>query len=59
MCELLVGSCCNLKEIHVLTGKETGNQHEMLQELVQSLKKHNVVLNIDYSTTLHDREIRY
>jgi len=58
LCELLVSSCSNLKHIHLLTGKDPGNQQEGLQELVQSLKKNNVTLCIEYSSTLHDREIR-
>lgn len=31
----------------------------MLDELKQSLAKHKVVLNVEYSNTLHDREIRF
>lgn len=56
--ELLVGNCHNLKNIFLLTGKESGNQQEMLDELKQSLAKHKVVLTVEYSATLHDREIR-
>jgi hypothetical protein len=56
--ELLVSNCRNLKKIFLLTGKEPGNQQEMLDELKQSLAKHNVMLTIEYSATLHDREIR-
>ncbi|XP_045033138.1 MIT domain-containing protein 1 isoform X1 [Daphnia magna] len=56
--ELLVGSCPNLKSIFLLTGRESGNQQDMLDELKQSLAKHKVVLNVEYSNTLHDREIR-
>ncbi|XP_046641301.1 MIT domain-containing protein 1-like [Daphnia pulicaria] len=56
--ELLVSNCRNLKSIFLLTGREPGNQQEMLDELKQSLAKHKVVLTVEYSTTLHDREIR-
>lgn len=59
LCELLVLSCKNLKQVYVLTGKEPGRQQEMLDELKQSLAKHNVVLEVEYSSTLHDREIRW
>lgn len=61
LCELLVMNCRNLKCIQLLTGKEPGNsskQEEMLGELKQSLSKNGVLLSVDYSTTLHDREIR-
>jgi len=58
LCELLVSNCNNLKHVHLLTGKDAGNQQEGLQELTQSLKKHNVILSVEYSSTLHDREIR-
>lgn len=59
LCELLVLSCRNLKRVHVLTGQENGNrQQEMLDELKRSLAKHSVTLQVDYSATLHDREIR-
>lgn len=57
--ELLVSNCRNLKKIFLLTGKDSGNsQQEMLDELKLSLAKHNVALTIEYSATLHDREIR-
>ena len=59
LCELLVGSCRNLKSVSLLTGKEPGTQQDsMLDELKQSLAKHNVILTVEYSATLHDREIR-
>lgn len=35
------------------------NQAKRLQGLKNSLKKHNINLEIGYSTTLHDREIRF
>lgn len=35
------------------------NQAKRLQGLKKSLKKHNINLEIGYSTTLHDREIRF
>lgn len=35
------------------------NQAKRLQGLKNSLKKHNINLEIGYSATLHDREIRF
>ena len=63
LCELLVGRCRNLKTIQLLTGRETSGdnnhrQDEMLGELKKSLAKNNVSLIIEFSTSLHDREIR-
>lgn len=60
LCELLVVSCRNLKGVYLTTGKEPGKQQQdMLDELTQSLAKHDVVLSVEYSSTLHDREIRF
>jgi len=58
LCELSVGSCRNLKKIFLMTGKEPGKQQEMLDELEQSLAKNGIVLTVEYSNSLHDREIR-
>ena len=67
LCELLVGRCRNLKSVKLLTGRESSGgggasnvkqQDEMLSELKQSLLKNNVLLNIEFSDSLHDREIR-
>ena len=35
------------------------NQREKLEEIAQSLRSFNIKLDVQYSTTLHDREIRY
>lgn len=58
-CELLVDKCPNLKYINLNTTKDTENseQRKWLDDLVNDLKKYNVVLNVIYSATLHDREI--
>lgn len=51
--------CPNLRTVTVLTGKDERQEAgRMLQELATSLKKYKVSLNVDYSATLHDREIR-
>ena len=35
------------------------NQKQRLNQVQQSLQKFNVELTLQFSTTLHDREIRY
>lgn len=62
-CELLV-SCGTVRDIRLLTTKDEDpesqdNQAKRLQALKNSLKKHNITLDVEYSTTLHDREIRF
>lgn len=61
-CELLVKKCPHLKRIQLITGQEQDNdqykQHEKLQELAQSLADEGVKLIVQYSKTIHDREIR-
>lgn len=55
-----MSKCLNLKSILILTGKESGKQQdEMLEELKKSLQKRKIHLKVEYSTTLHDREIRF
>ena len=34
-------------------------QKASLKELGENLKDHKVTLSVDYSSTLHDREVRY
>lgn len=59
LCELMTQKCPNLRTVTVLTGKDERQEAgRMLQELATSLKKYKVSLNVDYSATLHDREIR-
>lgn len=59
-CELLVCRCSKLRDIHLTTSTDPGQhqQAENLQHVVAGLKKRNVSLKIDYSDSLHDREIR-
>ncbi|MBN3281132.1 MITD1 protein, partial [Polyodon spathula] len=60
-CEMLLKSPCEVKTIHLLTsqdGENTNQQTSALTEIQQSLKTHGITLTIDYSTTIHDREIR-
>lgn len=61
-CELLVKKCPHLKRVQLITGQEQDNdqykQHEKLQELALSLADEGVKLIVQYSETIHDREIR-
>lgn len=61
-CEMLLKSPCEVKTIHLLTsqdGENANQQTSALTEIQQSLKTHGITLTIDYSTTIHDREIRF
>ncbi|KAK8730873.1 hypothetical protein OTU49_007670 [Cherax quadricarinatus] len=61
-CELLVHKAECLKLIVLQTTRDPGDhrtQHSRLEEIQHSLKKHNVTLTIEYSDTIHDREIRF
>lgn len=61
-CELLVRFCPNLSSIHLTTGQndqEHGNQVTRFENIKSSLNEYNVELFVEYSQTLHDREIRF
>ncbi|CAI8046620.1 MIT domain-containing protein 1 [Geodia barretti] len=61
-CELAVRNCRRLKAICLITGREPQTeslQASSLKELEESLKDYSVVLTVEYSDTLHDREIRF
>ncbi|XP_022091562.1 MIT domain-containing protein 1-like [Acanthaster planci] len=61
LCELLVGRETKVKRITLLTGRDEGNAHQQearFEEIKTSLAEHGVTLDIRYSSTLHDREIR-
>ncbi|XP_072170978.1 MIT domain-containing protein 1-like [Diadema setosum] len=60
-CELVVSSVSPIRKIHLLTGRDENFQQQMtkLDELKQSLKDHGVQLQVSYSDTLHDREVRF
>ncbi|XP_014664044.1 PREDICTED: MIT domain-containing protein 1-like [Priapulus caudatus] len=61
-CELAVKRCPNLGKVSLITGQEsdrdTYQQHQRLEELAHSLGERGVKLAVQYSATLHDREIR-
>ncbi|NXE21833.1 MITD1 protein, partial [Ardeotis kori] len=62
-CEMLVKGPCKVKTIHLLTSYDEGSgrsqQINGLDEIQQSLKNYGVTLNIAFSSSIHDREIRF
>ncbi|KAL4230775.1 MIT domain-containing protein 1 [Mactra antiquata] len=63
-CELIVKSKSPVKKIRLLTGQDEStdqrkHQENKLSELRTSLLSYQVTLDIQYSQTLHDREIRF
>jgi hypothetical protein len=62
-CEVLIARGKNVKRIHLCTTKDdtpgTGfDAGSALQQLQASLARRHVVLSVEYSSTLHDREMR-
>ncbi|NXM86273.1 MITD1 protein, partial [Oenanthe oenanthe] len=61
-CEMLVKGPCKVKKIHLLTSYDGGGRSQQmtaLEEIKQSLSNYGVTLNIDFSSSIHDREIRF
>ncbi|XP_069747104.1 MIT domain-containing protein 1 isoform X3 [Narcine bancroftii] len=61
-CEMLIKGPCNVKTIHLLTSLDNGanlQQTSSLEEIKQSLQSYNVTLEVNYSSSIHDREIRF
>ncbi|NXJ69390.1 MITD1 protein, partial [Rostratula benghalensis] len=62
-CEMLVKGPCKVKTIHLLTSYDEGSgrnqQISGLEEIQQSLGNYGVTLNIAFSSSIHDREIRF
>ncbi|XP_061315672.1 MIT domain-containing protein 1 [Pezoporus flaviventris] len=62
-CEMLVKGPCKVKTIHLLTSYDEGSgksqQITGLDEIQQSLRNYGVMLNIAFSSSIHDREIRF
>ncbi|NWH31730.1 MITD1 protein, partial [Chloropsis hardwickii] len=62
-CEMLVKGPCKVKRIHLLTSYDQGGgrsqQMAALEEIKQSLSNYGVTLSIDFSSSIHDREIRF
>ncbi|XP_028292670.1 MIT domain-containing protein 1 isoform X2 [Gouania willdenowi] len=61
-CEMLLKAPCTVKTIHLLTSQDEANnsqQGSALSELKGSLSAEGVTLDLQYSSTIHDREIRF
>ncbi|KAL2081381.1 hypothetical protein ACEWY4_023234 [Coilia grayii] len=62
-CEMLLRAPCKVKKIHLLTSQDDGDssaqQVSALSEIKESLQSRSVGLDIQYSSTIHDREIRF
>ncbi|PIK61071.1 putative MIT domain-containing protein 1-like [Apostichopus japonicus] len=61
-CELLVASSCKVTKISLLTGRDEQNytqQDGRLREMAKSLVDYGINLVVEYSDSLHDREIRF
>ncbi|XP_032878451.1 MIT domain-containing protein 1 isoform X2 [Amblyraja radiata] len=61
-CEMLVKGPCSVKTIHLLTSLDNaGNAQQTsgLEEIKQSLQRYNITLEVIYSPSIHDREIRF
>lgn len=62
-CEMLVKGPCKVRTIHLLTSYDEGNgrnqQTSGLEEIKQSLRNHGITLNVAFSSSIHDREIRF
>jgi len=59
-CELFIKKCTRLQEIKLTTSEDVhkSEQENKFTELSNSMKKKNVQLTVQYSPTLHDREIK-
>ncbi|KAM6178733.1 MIT domain-containing protein 1 isoform 1-T1 [Rhynchocyon petersi] len=62
-CEMLIKKPCKVKTIHLLTTLDEGSGREEqrmgLKEIKESLGNHGVFLELEYSSSIHDREIRF
>ncbi|NWU66864.1 MITD1 protein, partial [Pterocles burchelli] len=62
-CEMLVKGPCKVKTIHLLTSYDEGSgrsqQMSGLEEIQQSLTNYGVTLDVAFSSSIHDREIRF
>ncbi|KAG8000496.1 MIT domain-containing protein 1 [Nibea albiflora] len=61
-CEMLLKSSCKVKKIHLLTTQDEADSSQQtgaLAEIKESLSAQGVTLDLQYSSTIHDREIRF
>ncbi|XP_073329789.1 MIT domain-containing protein 1 isoform X2 [Pagrus major] len=61
-CEMLLKAPCKVKEIHLLTTQDetdSSQQRSALAEIKECLGTRGVTLDLQFSSTIHDREIRF
>lgn len=59
-CELAVEQCLSLRNIHVTTKKDSGEQSIAFESLKQSLlERSNISIQFDFSDNIHDRQVLY
>ncbi|VEL29711.1 unnamed protein product, partial [Protopolystoma xenopodis] len=61
-CEVLLSSSSLVRNIYLTTGCDQNNrcdQLEKLNNIKNDLAARDVILTLDFSSTLHDREIRF
>ncbi|PAV58844.1 hypothetical protein WR25_08851 [Diploscapter pachys] len=58
-CELLVTRAKKLKRIELTTGKDAEKNKDGFAELSKSLEAREISLKVEYSDSIHDREIRF
>ncbi|XP_068428816.1 MIT domain-containing protein 1 isoform X2 [Clinocottus analis] len=61
-CEMLLKASCKVKKIHLLTSQDEADNRQQstaLAELKESLSALGLTLDLQYSSTIHDREIRF
>nr|XP_006137482.2 MIT domain-containing protein 1 [Pelodiscus sinensis] len=62
-CEMIVKGPCKVRTIHLRTSYDDGNgknqQTSCLEEIKQSLKNYGITLNVSFSSSIHDREIKF
>ncbi|KAM9804677.1 MIT domain-containing protein 1 [Neosynchiropus ocellatus] len=61
-CEMLLKASCEVKTVHLLTSQDEADSKQQtgaLAEVRESLGSHGVTLDLQFSSTIHDREIRF
>uniref|UniRef100_V9L6N3 MIT domain-containing protein 1-like protein n=1 Tax=Callorhinchus milii TaxID=7868 RepID=V9L6N3_CALMI len=62
-CEMLLKGPCKVKNIHLLTSLDDDSRNSQqtsgLEEIKQSLQSYGVTMEVMFSSTIHDREIRF
>lgn len=57
--EMAVKKCENLKEVKLITGQDNGqtDQSKWLEDIRRDLENYRICLRVEFSKTLHDRQI--